>query len=100
MQPTLRHTPPGRSFSTTSAFFFSCPRRIPATYPPGPAPMTIASTRNASVATAAPYSAGSAARPPRSGLVRLGPHALQLGQLLLEDPARLGGDLLDPRGEQ
>ena len=31
MQPTLRQMPPGLSFSTTSAFFLSCPSRIPAT---------------------------------------------------------------------
>src|SRR4051812_6155972 len=48
MQPTLRQMPPGLSRSTTIAFFLSWPSRIPATYPPGPAPITNASTRIAS----------------------------------------------------
>src|SRR5258706_8477469 len=48
MQPTLMQIPPGLSASTTTAFFFNCPRRMPATYPPGPAPMTSASMRRVS----------------------------------------------------
>src|SRR5437870_4652950 len=50
MQPTLRHTPPACSFSTTMTFLPSWPRRIPATYPPGPEPMT-----TTSVCMAGPY---------------------------------------------
>jgi hypothetical protein len=49
MQPTLRHTPPQYSFSTTTAFTFSWPRRMPHGYPPGPAPITTASTRSSAM---------------------------------------------------
>src|SRR6266851_2708051 len=45
MHPTLRQMPPGLSRSTPRAVFFNCPRRMPQTYPPGPAPMTSASVR-------------------------------------------------------
>src|SRR5580765_1373450 len=44
MQPTFRQIPPGWSRSTTSDFTPSWPSRMPATYPPGPAPMTRAWT--------------------------------------------------------
>src|SRR5438067_7924524 len=44
MQPRWRHVPPRNgSFSMTATFMPSCPARIPATYPPGPLPMTTTS---------------------------------------------------------
>src|ERR1700712_1125269 len=45
MQPTLRHTPPMYSRSMMAVLTLSCPSRIAAGYPPGPAPMTTASKR-------------------------------------------------------
>src|SRR4030095_16160374 len=43
MQPTFRHVPPRNSRSTQATFIPSCAARMAATYPPGPAPMTIRS---------------------------------------------------------
>ena len=43
MQPQLRQTPPQYSFSTQRVLIPSWPSRMAATYPPGPAPITIAS---------------------------------------------------------
>ena len=42
MQPTLRQTPPMYFLSITSVLIPSCPSLIAQTYPPGPAPITIA----------------------------------------------------------
>src|SRR5207244_7004054 len=43
IQPTLRHVPPRNSRSTQATFIPSCAARMAATYPPGPAPMTMRS---------------------------------------------------------
>src|SRR5262249_39688184 len=43
MQPQLRHTPPGRSSSTTTTDRPSWAQRMADTYPPGPVPTTATS---------------------------------------------------------
>src|SRR5579859_4547876 len=51
MQPTFRHVPPMYCFSTIATRPPNCAARMAATYPPGPAPITVTSNRFVSVAT-------------------------------------------------
>ena len=41
IQPTFKHTPPSHCLSTIATFCFSCAARIAATYPAGPAPLSL-----------------------------------------------------------
>ena len=44
MQPTFKHVPPNELYFSTSAVFIpNCAHLIAATYPPGPAPITVTS---------------------------------------------------------